>query len=70
MHPTDLVERDFVELNIDHKQTGVGGEDSWGALPYPQYTLSPKDYSYRFRIRPLDQGDDAMALSKRRVVLD
>lgn len=70
MHPTDLAERDFVELNIDYKQTGVGGEDSWGARPYPQYTLFPQDYAYRFRIRPFDKGDDLMALSKERLVLE
>ena len=70
MHPTDLVERDFVELNIDYKQTGVGGEDSWGARPYPQYTLFPQDYAYRFRICPLDRGADPMALSKKRIVLE
>ena len=70
MHPVDLVERDFVEVNVDYKQTGVGGEDSWGARPYPQYTLFPQDYSYRFRIKPLDKGDDPMALSKQRFVLD
>jgi beta-galactosidase len=70
MHPVDLVERDFVEVNVDYKQTGVGGEDSWGARPYPQYTLFPQDYSYRFRIRPLAKGDDPMALSKKRFALD
>jgi beta-galactosidase len=70
MHPADLVERDFVELNIDYKQTGVGGEDSWGARPYPQYTLLPQDYTYRFRIRPLGKADDPMVLSKKRFALD
>ncbi len=69
-HPVDLEERDFVEVNIDYKQTGVGGEDSWGARPYPQYTLFPQDYSYRFRIRPLLPGDDPMRLSKQRFALD
>jgi beta-galactosidase len=70
MHPTDLVERDFVELNIDDRQTGVGGEDSWGARPYPQYTLYPDSYVYRFRFRPLDPGDDPALLSRSRLVLD
>ncbi len=70
MHPTDLVERDFIELNVDFKQTGVGGEDSWGARPYPQYTLFPNDYSYRFRIRPLDPEDDPKILARNRVELD
>ncbi len=67
MHLTDLVERDFVELNVDDRQTGVGGEDSWGARPYPQYTLAPDDYSYRFRFRPLEPGDDPVSLGRRRL---
>jgi len=67
---TDLVERDFVELNIDLKQMGVGGDDSWGARTHPEYTLPPQDYEFRFRILPLRPGDDAMALSKQRVRLD
>jgi beta-galactosidase len=70
MHPTDLVERNFIELNVDYKQTGVGGEDSWGARPYPQYTLFPEDCSYRFRIRPLDPEDDPKILARKRVDLD
>jgi beta-galactosidase len=70
MHPVDLIERDFVEVNVDYKQMGVGGEDSWGARPYPQYTLFPEDYSYRFRIRPLLPGDDPMIFSKQRFTLD
>lgn len=69
MHPVDLVERDFVEVNVDFRQTGVGGRDSWGARPLPQYTLSPRDYSYGFRMRPLDAGDDPMVLKKSRVEL-
>ena len=70
MHPTDLVERDFIELNVDDKQTGVGGEDSWGARPYLQYTLFPDDYSYRYRFRPLEPGDDPMSLGRRRLILE
>lgn len=45
--------RDFVTLNIDYKQMGVGGDNSWGALPHEQYRLTPKPYSYRFRLSPL-----------------
>jgi beta-galactosidase len=67
---TDLVERDFVELNIDLKQMGVGGDDSWGARTHPEYTLPPQDYAYRFRLCPLDKEDEPMARSKRRFALD
>jgi beta-galactosidase len=66
----DLVERDFVELNIDLKQMGVGGDDSWGARPHPEYTLPLQDYLYRFRIRPLGKDDDPMSLSRQRFALD
>jgi beta-galactosidase len=31
---------------------GVGGDDSWGALPHEEYRLPAKPYSYRFRLRP------------------
>ncbi len=51
-HPTDLQERDFIQLNIDYGQTGVGGDNSWGARPLENYTLFPKEYSYTFRLRP------------------
>jgi beta-galactosidase len=64
-HPTDLVERDYVELFIDYKQTGVGGDDSWGARPLEHYTLVPKEYSYSFRLRPfLTKKESPNELSK------
>lgn len=66
-HPTDLAERDYIELNIDHNQTGVGGDDSWGARPLDHYTLLPKEYSYSFRLRPfLGKKESPVLLSKQR----
>jgi beta-galactosidase len=64
MHPVDLRERPFVELNVDYRQMGVGGDDSWGALPHPQYLLPPRPYSYAFRLRPLSPGEDPAELSR------
>ena len=29
-HTADIEKRDFVRVNIDMKQRGVGGDDSWG----------------------------------------
>ena len=52
-HTTDIKPRDFVSLNIDYKQTGVGGDNSWGAKPLQQYMLEPADYSYSFMILPI-----------------
>ncbi len=52
-HPVDVERRDFVALNIDYGQMGVGGDDSWGAWPHKQYLLPAQEYQYRFRIRAL-----------------
>ncbi len=64
-HAVDLVKRDLVTWNLDYKQMGVGGDDSWGARPHDEYTLFPKEYEYTFRLRPFSKNDEnPMALSK------
>jgi len=56
-HRYEMERRDFVTLNVDHRQTGVGGDNSWGARPHAQYTLDPQPYSYAFTLRAV--GGDA-----------
>ena len=52
----ELKEGDFVELHIDHRMMGVGGDNSWGAKPHEKYMYYPdKEYGYRFRIQPIRQ---------------
>jgi beta-galactosidase len=50
-HPTDIKPRHEVYLQIDLKQRGVGGDNSWGALPHEPYRLLDKKYSYSYVIR-------------------
>jgi beta-galactosidase len=52
-HTTDVEFRDLTSVNIDYKQMGVGGDDSWGAVTHPEYRLTGDAYSYSFVIRPL-----------------
>jgi beta-galactosidase len=54
-HPTDLVPRRNVYVNIDLNQRGVGGDNSWGALPHQQYRLLEKKYTYSYIIRLTEQ---------------
>lgn len=49
-HPTDLNMTDTVYLNVDFKQRGVGGDDSWGSLPHQKYLLLDKQYVYSYTI--------------------
>lgn len=53
-HTTDIKPRDLVTLNIDHKQMGVGGDNSWGAKVHPEYTLPYQNYEYSFSIIPIN----------------
>lgn len=41
-------------LNLDLAQRGLGGDDSWGAMPHAQFLLNTdRDYTYSFVLRPL-----------------
>lgn len=64
-HGGDVIFRDIVSLNIDHRQMGVGGINSWGALPLPQYRIPAKSYAWSIRLTPLKPGDDAQAVASR-----
>ncbi|HYN02545.1 MAG TPA: glycoside hydrolase family 2 TIM barrel-domain containing protein [Vicinamibacteria bacterium] len=50
-HTNELPRRDTITVNLDYRQTGVGGDDGWGARPHAEYTLDPRPYAYSFRLR-------------------
>lgn len=55
-HTTDITQRDFVNINIDYKQTGVGGDNSWSqkALAHKEFRIMPTDnLEYSYQIIPL-----------------
>jgi beta-galactosidase len=53
-HLHEMKEADFVTLNIDLIQMGVGGNDSWSdvAAPLEKYRIKAGNYSYRFYLCP------------------
>ena len=53
-HIHELPRRNIITVNLDYKQMGVGGDNSWGARTHPEYTLPAKTYNYRFRLMPYD----------------
>ena len=57
-HTYELSKNDFINVNIDYKQTGIGGDDSWGARTHSKYTLWSKPYSYSFKIIPYAKTED------------
>jgi beta-galactosidase len=51
-HTTDVKERNLTSLNLDYRQMGVGGDNSWGARTHKEYRLEGNTYSYSFIIVP------------------
>jgi beta-galactosidase len=66
-HPFELPRRDLVVLNLDLVQQGVGGDDSWGAWPHPQYLIPCEQTSYRFRLRPFGRNENPAQLARQRL---
>ena len=66
-HDAELPHRDFITLNLDYKQMGVGGDNSWGEKTHPEYMLpAAQPYSYTFRLTPLRGPQDTPATLSRR----
>lgn len=63
-HINDVKPRDLTSINIDYKQQGVGGDDSWGAWTHDEYRLREKAYNYSFRICPLRPGEKPVEKAK------
>jgi beta-galactosidase len=55
-HTNKLKEADYITLNMDLIQMGVGGNDSWSdvAAPLEKYQIPAKDYHYSFYIVPFN----------------
>jgi beta-galactosidase len=66
-HITDVKPRDLTSVDIDYKQMGVGGDNSWGAWTHKEYRLTEKNYHYSFRMKALKSGDDPVKLAKKAI---
>jgi beta-galactosidase len=63
-HAFELPRRDFITLNLDWKQQGVGGDNSWGAWPHEEFLIPCAEQSYRFRLHPLSAGEDPETVAR------
>ena len=63
-HAFELPHREAITLNLDLKQQGVGGDDSWGAWPHEPFLIPCQEYSYSFRLRPFSHGENVEHLAR------
>lgn len=52
-HSGQLVLRDKIFLNVNYRQMGVAGIDSWYSLPLKEYQIPYDSYRYSYRIEPV-----------------
>lgn len=67
-HLTDPKPEKLVDLFIDYRMMGVGGDNSWGALPLEPYRLTPgkdKVFEYGFTLVPFGRRTDFRELVRR-----
>jgi len=63
IHGGSMTNDHFIWWNIDHKQMGVGGDNSWGAKTHAEYLLPYGDYEYGFILKHV-YGNDISAQIK------
>lgn len=68
-HAWEMTKRDYVTLNLDARQMGVGGDNSWGAMPHAPFMIkASQPHSYRLTLRPFKGGaEEAEALARRQL---
>lgn len=60
VHVNDIQVRPFVELSLDCKMSGLGGDDSWGARPYEKYKVRVSDDAqWGFTLVPIGSSGQA-----------
>ncbi|MDR1632996.1 MAG: DUF4981 domain-containing protein [Dysgonamonadaceae bacterium] len=52
-HAGELEKRAEIYLNVDYRQMGVAGVDSWYSLPLEQYRVNYDSYYYKYIIQPV-----------------
>lgn len=56
-HTIDLKKRDYISLNIDYEQMGVGGDNSWRAETHEEYRLISQEYFYSLKLNFYSKSD-------------
>ncbi len=68
-HAFQLPHRQYITLNLDLKQQGVGGDDSWGAWPHAPFLIPCEQTSHSFRLHPVTGGEDPALIARQQLPL-
>lgn len=52
-HNEELVKGNDIEVHLDHKHMGLGGDDSWSPCVHEDYLVHPVPHSFSIRLSPI-----------------
>lgn len=63
-HNEDLVRGSSIEVHLDHKHMGLGGDDSWSPCVHEKYLVPPLPYSFAIRLSPVISASNGYEIYK------
>ncbi|XVF00254.1 hypothetical protein REPUB_Repub03eG0269200 [Reevesia pubescens] len=63
-HNEELVKGDNIEVHLDHKHMGIGGDDSWTPCVHENYLIPAVPYSYSIRLCPVTAATSGQNIYK------
>ncbi|KAJ6307416.1 hypothetical protein OIU76_017248 [Salix suchowensis] len=63
-HNEELVQGNDIEVHLDHKHMGVGGDDSWSPCVHDNYLVPAVPYSYSIRLCPITAATSGLEIYK------
>uniref|UniRef100_A0A5B7BXV9 beta-galactosidase n=1 Tax=Davidia involucrata TaxID=16924 RepID=A0A5B7BXV9_DAVIN len=63
-HNEELIKGDNIEVHLDHKHMGLGGDDSWSPCVHDKYLISAAPYSFSIRLFPVTAATSAHDIYK------
>lgn len=66
-HNEELIKGDNIEVHLDHKHMGLGGDDSWTPSVHDKYLIPPVPYSFSMRFSPITGSNSGYDIYKSQV---
>ncbi|XP_020414127.1 uncharacterized protein LOC18785437 [Prunus persica] len=63
-HNEDLIKGDDIEVHLDHKHMGLGGDDSWSPCVQHEYRVHADPYSFSIRLCPITPATSGQVMYK------
>ncbi|XWS65492.1 hypothetical protein CRYUN_Cryun05aG0117500 [Craigia yunnanensis] len=63
-HNEELIKGDNIEVHLDHKHMGIGGDDSWTPCVHEKYLIPAVPYSFSIRLCPVTAATSGQNIYK------